>query len=61
MGTSFQSTLLYRIVNHLTIAVQRISNIIYFFSIGPLAQLAERFYGIEEVIGSNPVWSTKKN
>ena len=60
MGTSFQSTLLYRIVNHLTIAVQRISNIIYFLKIGPLAQLAERFYGIEEVIGSNPIWSTVK-
>jgi hypothetical protein len=28
-------------------------------TIGPLAQLAERFYGIEEVTGSNPVRSTK--
>ena len=28
---------------------------------GPLAQLVERFHGMEEATGSNPVWSTKRN
>ena len=28
------------------------------FVFGPVAQLAERFYGIEEVKGSNPFRST---
>lgn len=27
---------------------------------GPLAHLVERFHGMEEVTGPNPVWSTKK-
>jgi hypothetical protein len=27
---------------------------------GPLAQLVERFHGMEEVSGSNPLRSTKK-
>ena len=30
-----------------------------FINNGPLAQLVERFYGIEKVTGSNPVRSTK--
>ena len=29
-------------------------------SIGELAQLVERFHGMEEAIGSNPLFSTKK-
>ncbi len=28
---------------------------------GPLAHLVERFHGMEEATGSNPVWSTKRN
>ncbi len=27
---------------------------------GPLAQLVERFHGMEEVAGPNPAWSTEK-
>ena len=27
---------------------------------GPLAQLVERFHGMEEVAGPNPAWSTHK-
>ncbi len=27
---------------------------------GPLAQLVERFHGMEEVAGPNPAWSTHR-
>ena len=33
--------------------------IIMFFTSGPVAQLGARFHGMEEVIGSNPIRSTK--
>lgn len=29
-----------------------------YFELGPIAQLVERFYGIEKVRGSNPLRST---
>ena len=32
-----------------------------FFISGPLAQLVERFHGMEEAAGSNPAWSTLTN